>query len=376
MHFKLKKFTTHALLGLALSSSLAVADWGGKGSFSPLAMTSDNGNPLKLTWTYVVNQGKPMYINENIGGIAVNLTMAFSDLTVSIDPKIHKRESNVWVNVSGSGTGQLRLKVVEGLQAYEEGKTLISSQKVALSGSLTVQGVNVDIGANMLALLSPSSEWFLDRNDLDLLPIGLLYDELEVSADISGKACASAYGQRQCVPLNNSQVLSPESWEVGAHSDTLKVRNSTYSNIVEVRRHTLVPALEGLLGNGGVNTEASYSQYWVAKGIGMVKGIGQYEFMGRPLLVELKDTSITVPKISKLKAVNASAGRTLQISGTGFGKVLGKVMVDGNEINVLSWKNGSISTVYPVLQNPGSHRITIKRDNEIESAPKTLSVSY
>ena len=228
----------------------------------------------------------------------------------------------------------------------------------------------------MLALLSPSSEWFLDRNDLDLLPIGLLYDELEVSADISGKACAAAYGKRQCVPLNTSQVLSPVSWEVGAHSDTLKVRNSTYSNIVEVRRHTLVPALDGLLGNGGVNTEASYSQYWVAKGIGMVKGIGQYEFMGRPLLVELKDTSITVPKISKLKAVNASAGRTLQISGTGFGKALGKVMVDGNEINVLSWKNGSISAVYPVLQNPGSHRITIKRDNEIESAPKTLSVSY
>ena len=110
MHFKLKTFTTHALLGLALSSGLAVADWGGKGSFSPLAMTTDNGNPLKLTWTYVVNQGKPMYFNETIEGIAVNLTMAFSDLTVSIDTKNHKRESNVWVNVSGSGTGQLRLK--------------------------------------------------------------------------------------------------------------------------------------------------------------------------------------------------------------------------------------------------------------------------
>jgi len=80
----------------------------------------------------------------------------------------------------------------------------------------------------------------------------------------------------------------------------------------------------------------------VAKGVGMVKGYGQYRFLGQTLLIELKSTTITIPKITKVKPVNTRTGRTLQISGNGFGKTMGKVLVGGAEINILSWKNSTI----------------------------------
>ena len=375
MQSKLFLLMIHVLFGFILCSGLAMGEWGAKGSFSPLAMTADNGKPLKLTWTYLVNQGKPLVFNTNVEGIDVNLKLQFSNLILSIDSKTLKREAKVSAKVTGTANGQIRLKVTEDLQPYTEGKTLITSQQLDLNGGLSAQGVGVSVTANILSLLSPASEWFLDRNDLDLLPVGTLYNEQGVvTADISGNVCVKIYGQKQCEGLYVPSISSPDSWEITGHSEHIQAGKTTYSNIVEVNRNTLVPALNGLLGDGGVNTEPANITYWVAKGVGMVKGYGQYRFLGQTLLIELKSTTITIPKITKVKPVNTRAGRILQISGNGFGKTMGKVLVGGAEINILSWKNSTIQTVFPVVMNPGVYDVIIKRDNEIESASMQINL--
>lgn len=42
----------------------------------------------------------------------------------------------------------------------------------------------------------------------------------------------------------------------------------------------------------GINQTMTIT-YWVAKGIGMVKGVGYLQFFGQPLTIELVNTNLT-----------------------------------------------------------------------------------
>ncbi len=359
----------------ALFTGPVCAEWGGKGSFSPIAMPGDNGKPLKLTWAYRVNQGKPLYLNEVVQGLQIHLRLQPGDLLVSINPNTLKRTVTLSATVSGSATGQITMRITENLAANTEGKTLITEQKLKLNGNLAIQGVGVSVVANMLTQLSPASEWFLDRNDLDLLAIGTIYDEQgAVSADVQGNVCASAVGRKQCQDLSVSELSSPEQWEIMGKSEQLKVKNVMYTNIVEVNRNTLVPAFEGLL-NGGPNTEPATITYWVAKGVGMVKGVGQYRFLGKPLSIELKRTAIALPKIIKLKSVPSGSEMLLNIAGKGFGKTSGKILLGEQEVDVVSWKNTAVVAKLPAGLNPGTYDVKVERENGIESIARQIDLA-
>jgi len=363
-----------SLLILAIFAGSAWAEWGGKGSFSPIAMVGDNGKPVKLTWTYLVNRGKPLYFNEVISGVPIKLKLQLGDLTLSIDPNSLKRTVKLSANVSGSATGQVNLRITESLLPNSEGKTLITDQNLRLNSNLDVQGLDVYVVAKVLSHLSPYSEWFLDRNDLDELAVGTIYDEQgEVSTDIQGDVCASAAGRKLCQDINVSAVSSPEQWEIMGQTEQLKVRNVTYANVVEVNRNTVVPAFDGLV-NGSANTQPATITYWVAKGVGMVKGYGQYRLFGQDLLIELKRTAIVRPNIAKLKTVVTGAVASLKITGTGFGKTSGKIQVGGQAVNILSWKNTGIVAELPEGLSSGIYDVKLMRDNGVESVTRTIEL--
>jgi hypothetical protein len=85
--------------------------------------------------------------------------------------------------------------------------------------------------------------------------------------------------------LANLKGSSPETWEIIDKQNRITVMGKEYQNVVVVKRTTLMPSDID-------NLKDATLTYWVAKGIGMVNGIGQYELMGEPLTIELIETNL------------------------------------------------------------------------------------
>ena len=66
------------------------------------------------------------------------------------------------------------------------------------------------------------------------------------------------------------------------------VNGTWYYDVVEVTRYTVVPEY----ANGSVQEKNAQIVYWVARGIGMLKSIGHFNFLGQPLTVELVSTNL------------------------------------------------------------------------------------
>ena len=145
---------------------------------------------------------------------------------------------------------------------------------------------------NLGSTLTPPVEWFLDRADLDLLGIGYVRDQqCPVTTHVTGRVCVSVQGLQECTRFNEMASV-PDRWEITGNYATLRVRSRTYANVVSVDRTTVIPSVSNLFDGSGPDTEPATINYWVAEGVEMIKGIGQYQFRGKPLLIELKTTTV------------------------------------------------------------------------------------
>ena len=260
-------------------------------SFSPIRATNAAGENETLYWKYRINDGKEVTAEQD------NLTMRFSFSTIdmTIDPKSLKRKADFKGDISGeveglSLNGDVEASVDETLSSLET-STFVDTQNLKIDMVLTVMGEKMEMNIDMSTDFEEPVEWFLDRNDLDTLPIGYVYDE---QGDITGMATGTFEleipGLDTIKESVNDPVVSVESWEIIGKLDTYTVNGTEYNNIVKVKRKTKIPES----GLSGVSFTDADIIYWVAKGIGMIKGEGQFSILGQPLSVELVETNLSV----------------------------------------------------------------------------------
>jgi len=372
----MRKFIIFSLLTAVLAGREALAEWGGNGSFSPISMNKDNGKPLKLQWTYIINNGQPIVLTGPLLQGLDSVRLKFGNLLLTIDPKTLQRTAKITGHLvarlgARTAGGRFSMKIVENLLSGDEGKILISDETADFKVSIAAGGVTARIVADLVAQISPPYEWFLDRNDLDTLGIGYVYSaSAPVTLNFQGSVCAKMFGRSECRDLDDSSIASPERWEVKQYYDHYQVGNRLYANVVEVTQDTVLPVFDG----STVNSQETTVTYFVAKGVGMIQGQGQYQFSNEALPIQLRSTSIVIPKINRYSLQQTSAGDQLKIKGVGFGKVRGKVMLDGEELTVDVWKNNVISIDLAGSLASGQHWLTVQKDNGNSSAIQQIDI--
>ena len=82
-------------------------------------------------------------------------------------------------------------------------------------------------------------------------------------------------------------MLISDRWTVLEKLSTMTVQGKNYSNVVKLSRQTRVPDF-----SGNLTTVTMY--YWVAKGVGMIRGEGVYRVLNVDNVVyELVETNLS-----------------------------------------------------------------------------------
>ena len=249
-------------------------------SFYPLTAKAADGSDLNPRWTYRVNEGNPINVSQE----GLNLSMDFSDIEIEIDYGLLTRTAEFSATVSGDASGTADVKATMEIEENASA-TLVERQYMDFDMDIGIDGYSVHVQFYADTVFNPSAEWFLDRDDLDTLPVGYVYDEQgAVQATTDGYVSITGMG---AYDIDSVETTSPEHWKIVQKSDTMTVAGTTWNNIVKVERTTLIPDYESASGV----TEAVIT-YCVAKGIGMIKGEGEFEILGNPLSLELIDTNL------------------------------------------------------------------------------------
>ncbi|PIE67647.1 MAG: hypothetical protein CSA23_02395 [Deltaproteobacteria bacterium] len=258
-------------------------DQDGRESFSPTTYKDAAGTPMILYWDYhIANDG----IQIAVEGTTMNFN--FNDIHLSIDPHSLVRRGSFSGSVSGAASGSCTADFAENL-VTAEGKTLIDSQEMDIGMNLSFLGQSAVVSIDAATQWNSPVEWFLDRTDLDQLPDGYTYSEagtVSGTADIDATITGSGMDK---TTRNSVPITSVETWKIVGHQASMTVNQTTYTNIVEVVRTTTIPQYT----NGTIGQEDVEVHYWVARGIGMIKSIGHFSFMGEPLTLELTGTNLT-----------------------------------------------------------------------------------
>ena len=252
-------------------------------SFSPILLADGAGGYQTLTWQYRINQGNP--VSADLEGISLN--MSFNDLYMQIDPANMTRTASVNGSLSGDVSGSVSLKVSDTLSSYGE-TTLVSSEELTLDMTMSAYGESLGILLDSNVDFSNPYEWVLERSDLDQLPVGTTFSPGEGSAYVSGAITISG-DYSDYIPFSDSLSGGADTWTITDHVEQMVVSGKTYDNIVVVERKTEQPTLAG----GAIEVLPFTITYWVAEGIGMIKGTGQYQVLGESLNIELVSTNLS-----------------------------------------------------------------------------------
>ncbi len=260
-------------------------------SFSPVTALNMFEDPVTLSWRYrVMNQ--PIKINQTVNGVSLRMGFRFKDIVLTIDPSDLERKAALKGSVNGSAqgisfTGNFNAGVTENIQ-LSAGKTLVDNEEMNMNIILTAMGESASIKVNANIIFDTPVEWFLDCNDLNEHPIGYVYDgQGTIGGWVDGYVKVVIPGEGTDTQNFYDYVSSPERWEIVGWKDSMIVMGKEYFNVVEVDRQTVIPDYASLNGNQDVTIK-----YWVAQGVGMIRGEGQFSFGGNPLVVELVSTNL------------------------------------------------------------------------------------
>ncbi|WP_020585949.1 DUF4214 domain-containing protein [Desulfobacter curvatus] len=258
----------------------ASSNQGRSDSFFPV--TADGVDTI--TWRYRINGGAPVSASYQ----GVNLNMTFSDMDLSVNNGDMIRQGSLSGSVSGDATGSFSAIVAENIFSSGD-SALFSGQTIDMEMFISAYGESVNVQIYADTQLDTPLEWFLSRSDLDQLPAGEYYDQTgEVTGTATGYIEISSAGYSDTTPFSET-VMSVDTWEIIEKLDNYTVNGVTYNNVVVVNRYTSLP-LSPYSSDGPVSVTI---KYWLAKGIGMIKGIGQYEILGEPLEIELVSTNLS-----------------------------------------------------------------------------------
>ncbi|MDD1744857.1 MAG: hypothetical protein LUQ20_03470 [Candidatus Methanoperedens sp.] len=260
-------------------------------SFFPVTALNMSGEPVILSWRYrVMNQ--PIKMNQIVDGVSVRMSFRFRDIILTIDSSTLKCKAALKGSVNGSAqgtsfSGNFNARVTENIQ-LSGGKTLVDNEEMNMNIILTVMGKSANLKANANIVFDKPVELFLDRNDLDMLPIGYVYDEQGiVGASVNGFVKVRIPGAGTSTQNFYGNVSSTEIWKIVNWTDSMVVKGKKYFNIVEVDHQTVIPDYADPYGTQNVTIK-----YWVAQGVGMIRGEGRFSFGGKPLVIKLVSTNL------------------------------------------------------------------------------------
>jgi hypothetical protein len=258
-------------------------------SFSPITAQDARGNTTPLFWRYRVNGGQPLALS--IEGGAVQAVPG--DLVVSIDPGELVRKVSYGAALRGSvdGTkisGNVNVGIAE--QVRLGGATLIASDTLGLSAALKGGGDSARLQLSVVLDYTPAYEWFLDRDDLDQLPIGYVSTQ-SVSAHATASGALRFDGESEPIGPEEISAVDTERWTVTATMDEVSVSGRVYRDIVVVERS----AAAGVGGFSGGDVQNIFITYWVAKGVGIVHSEGEFQLLDTPLVIDLVETNLVAP---------------------------------------------------------------------------------
>ena len=251
-------------------------------SFSPRPSETQ---PI-LSYRYKVNNGQPIQVYSD----GYYLTMQFEELFVIVNyedtesGRLMVRQGQVGGRISGEATGTFTTSSTEYLTASDA--ALVNGQTIDIYMGLSADGETVDVDIHAETDLNEPMAYLLDRSDLDELPLGRYDLQGAVDGYLDGYVYISSAGYGHYEPFSGP-ITSTESWEIVDKLESYTVQGITYHNVVVVVRNADVPSF----------TYPYYQEdfsmtYWVAEGIGMIKGSGQYQILGEPLDIELVETNL------------------------------------------------------------------------------------
>ena len=262
-------------------------------SFSPVRATTDSGESTELFWKYEINEGEPLDVYDR----GISLAFDFKPLILTINPLDMERYAEIEGDVSGIAdvygdeykvSGDYYSDAVEELDSLDE-STMVDSSKITLDMKMKMAGESVKIYMDLDIDFNTPCEWFLDRENLDALPVGYAYSSRGTVYGTASGTLEITGAVEEEVAIDEN-VTSAEKWTILEKLDFYVVRGKTYANVIKVQRDTYVPSA----GLSGFDGERTVMYYWVAKGIGMIKGVGQWRVMGEPLEIELMETNLVL----------------------------------------------------------------------------------
>lgn len=279
-----------------LISTLLITGCGGSGggggndsapamspSFSPIKGVASDGSNVPLYWKYSVNNGDNISITQS--GLLMNFKM--NEVSINIDANGTLRTIIVNGKLSGndegeSFSGSFNLLDKETL-VDNTNTTLVSSSETKMTLALSGGGESLNMVVNAVTNFDTPYEWFLDNQELNSLGIGYI-DNNSSTAIVSGSIDITGFGSESF----SEQVIEDDTWEVTDYKSSVTVNGIIYNNIVVIERETQIPDIS----DNYVRMDTRTITYWVAKGIGMVKGIGYLNILGQSLDIELVETNL------------------------------------------------------------------------------------
>lgn len=260
-------------------------------SYYPMKATDATGSATAVYWTYRVNGGEPLEVPFPYGD--VELRMRFGELRVEIDAAGTERRAELRGTVEGEVLGEpIAGNFFESIREDvlpDAAGTAISREDLRVQLDLSAAGDSGSAIVEVSAEFDPAVEWFLDREDLGLLPVGHIHRPLQgVQARVTGQIYLL---DEEPLPISGLHP-SPESWRIVGHQDRVEVLGVEYRDVVIVQRDAVATSRQGF-GSGGSGSLRVTVTYWVARGIGMIRASGVISILGEPVEIELVDTNLS-----------------------------------------------------------------------------------
>jgi hypothetical protein len=254
------------------------------GNTKPIINTSFFPKPSatnqSFTWRYRVNNGQPL--QTVIEGITLNVN--YNDIALSINYGDMVRTGSFSGTFSGEANGSFSADFMEDLEKDSD-RTLIKNETINAHINLSAYGETVDMDMHTVTTYNEPIEWFLDSSFLDELPSGMYGGQEKIGGHSNGYISVS--GDYSDYESFSKPIVSSNNWEIVNKLDSYTINGITYKNIVIVRRNFKIPDFSNPFSSQQVT-----ATYWVAKGIGMIKGSGHYQMFGKPLDIELVETNL------------------------------------------------------------------------------------
>ncbi len=282
MAFCVACFETHSADNSDLDQRSVVSE-----SFDPFSgrLKEDDSAAEQLWWRYRINQGKP--VTMSLSGDD-SITMEFDDPLTIVDPSNSTRLTTVEVSSHSSADGVSGTMAEEVTENLEFGQTTrVVSQRVIIKEEFEEDGETIRAIRDLIVEMDPPMEWVLDRSDLNESEPGEELLQQTYDMHYSGSGDTTIDGQRETRLYDETIIPVTEVWTVEEKHDSFSVQGNNYRNVIEIQRENT------MLISGDGRGSLVYT-YWVAKGVGVIKEIGNVPWSQLPhgIPIELVETNL------------------------------------------------------------------------------------